>query len=142
MGDDEDFTPNIAVDLDGVLAQYDEWEGYDEIGDPVPGAREFMHKLQNIGANVIVHTTRTNPDPFKKGVDRAPVNELGWIVEEWLRRHSIPFDSVFTGEGKPIASAYVDNRAVLCQPDRERVDVGLEFQAAFKHVESMLADGS
>lgn len=133
-----DWTPSVAVDLDGVLAQYDGWEGLEEIGDPVDGSQSFMEGLQDLGVEVVVHTTRMNPDPFYDGEERHRPEEAREILESWLERNGIPYDRVFTGTGKPIASAYVDDRAVLCRPDGDRIESALEFKAALAHVESML----
>lgn len=103
----------VCVDLDGVLAQYDGWKGVTNIGDPVPGAREFMEGLKTF-SKVVVHTTRTNSD-VNLELDQAG---LVATVEGWLDKHEIPFDAVAFG-GKPLAVAYVDDRAVLCRPQKD-----------------------
>jgi hypothetical protein len=107
----------ICVDLDATLAQYDGWKGVTEIGDPFPGAAEFMASLK-AQYNVVVYTTRTN-----LGINCAEVpvgtdckEYLIGLIEAWLTEHKIPFDSVFAGQGKPLFTALVDDRAVSCQP--------------------------
>lgn len=115
--------PTICVDMDGTIAAYDGWKGLRDIGMPLPGAREFMAELAMLG-RVVVHTCRTNPqiDPdFARvvcdeyGSDDGMsmvVGELVVKVQEWLDEHDIPYDEVWSGVGKPIAYAYVDDRAV------------------------------
>lgn len=93
----------IAVDLDGVLAEYDVWRGPEHIGEPIAGAREFMHGLQVLTqSEVVVHTTREDKDFVDAWLDKHGFGELGIKVHR--------------GGGKPIAVAYVDDRAVSCCP--------------------------
>lgn len=128
----------VAVDLDGVLAEYDGWEGLDDIGDPVEGARQFCERLrEDMDLEVVVFTTRSNPDPFNEGENRASPERCHAIVKGWLEKHDIPHDRVFTGRGKPIAVAYVDDRAVLCKP-HESPTPQAEWNAALAHVNSLL----
>lgn len=128
----------VAVDLDGVLAQYDGWEGLDDIGPPVPGAREFLELVrEDLGLEVVVFTTRLNPDPFNEGEQRASPERLQAIVQGWLDKFDLPYDRVFTGRGKPIAVAYVDDRAVLCKPHQSETPQG-EWNAALAHINALL----
>lgn len=111
---------SVCVDLDGILAQYDSWKGVDVIGDPIPGAREFLQELSE-KYSVVIHTTRTNPlanSEFIRNNKDVDGRQLRLIVEDWLVKHNMPFDSISMGEGKPIAIAYVDDRAVMCCPQK------------------------
>lgn len=104
----------IAVDLDGVLADFrDGWKGLDHIGDPIPGAREFLRRLHELG-DVLIWTTRCNPE-LARGT-AAPL--LRTIVREWLVRHGLMqyVADIWIGPVKPIAAAFVDDRAVRCAP--------------------------
>jgi hypothetical protein len=106
-----DARPTVAVDLDGVLATY-EPGSYDPeaIGDPVPGAVSFMMQLSTF-ARVVVHTARVNEDGGQIICIRAV------MVHEWLQRHGFPDEvEVWTGIGKPLAGAYIDDRAIECRP--------------------------
>lgn len=120
----------VCVDLDGVLAQYDGWKGVEHIGDPIPGAREFLSALKALPAKVVIHTTRTNT-MSNQGV---PGTKLLFLVEEWLKKHDMPHDTVATAEGKPLAVAYVDDRAVVCRPlkdiENQDYDTALRLCAA------------
>lgn len=125
---------SVAVDLDGVLAEYHGWQGIDHIGDPLPGAAEFTRRLQQM-ARVVIFTTRVNPDPaIQEG------NESGEMliqrVRLWLNAHQIPYDEIYAGPGKPLAAAYVDDRAVVCC--RQRNAEAYEF--ALGDVERLIGE--
>lgn len=119
--------PTVVVDLDGVLAVYDGWEGIDFIGEPIKGAIGFIQDLLSKGFKVLVSTTRTNTEAntsIGSGQDHL-VGErwrkhLVNIVSFWLSRNGFPAQndmfSVYAGPGKPIAIAYIDDRAVMCRP--------------------------
>jgi hypothetical protein len=130
-----DNRPFIAVDLDGVLAQYSGWQGIDHIGDPVPGAAEFMKALSKHG-RVTVFTTRCNTQ-----VNKETPKALAARVQKWLDKHSIKCDEVYTGTGKPLAVAYVDDRAVVCRP-QAALDKGhdpeFDYARAVEAVQALL----
>ena len=116
MAADADKT--VWVDLDATLANYTGWKGLHHIGAPIAGARAFMEALRDLGRElgfrVGILTTRTKPDmPDRQGMTTP---ELRWVVERWLVANQIPFDVIYTGEGKPIGVAYIDDRAVACEP--------------------------
>ena len=110
----EAFT--IAVDLDGVLFKvyWGDERGMvfdvEKFGEVIPGAREGMKALKKAGFYLIVHTCRTNPELNRTA--NCSIVELQRAVELKLKEVDIPFDEVFIGIGKPLASAYVDDRAV------------------------------
>lgn len=97
----------VAVDLDGVLAKYDGWKGIDHVGDPVPGAKEFIEELCK-EFSVIIYTTRCRES---KGIARV----VGWLIE-WNFPKEV---TVWTEGGKPLAVAYIDDRAVTCRPQED-----------------------
>lgn len=101
---------SVAVDLDGVIAQYDRWEGVKNIGPPIDGAREFIAELRQ-HFRVILHTARMNPTHQGK-----PTHELNAILMNWCRLHDIEADQIWWQAGKPVAFAYIDDRAVICRP--------------------------
>ena len=108
--------PRVCLDLDGVLAQYDRWRGIDHIGDPVPGALEFTKKLAKI-AEVVIFTSRCAQDVAEGS--RITPGQLRIHVIEWLEKHKFPFTDVYTGQGKPRAAAFIDDRAVACSPQND-----------------------
>ncbi len=108
--------PTVAVDLDGVLAKYDGWKGVDHIGDPIYGAVEFTKRLSK-WAHVTIFTTRLNCEVNK--VPPHSIDDLYYKVLDWLKKHAFSFDEIYLGQGKPLAVAYIDDRAVPCTPQRE-----------------------
>jgi hypothetical protein len=109
--------PRVCVDLDGVLAQYDKWKGLDHIGDPVPGALQFAKQLAKV-AEIVVFTSRCAQDVLEGS--RITPAQLRIYVIEWLEKHKFPFTDVYTGQGKPRAAAFIDDRAVHCDPQNDK----------------------
>jgi len=105
--------PKICVDLDGVLARYDGWRGMEHIGEPVDGAIEFTQRMSE-WADIIIFTTRLRI----KGV-KQPLSEREKIVRKWLDKHGFTYAEIYTGQGKPAAAAYIDDRAVSCRPQMD-----------------------
>lgn len=88
--------PVICVDFDGVLNA-----GHaGELGEPVPGAREFLAELVEV-ADVAICSARGNT--------RIAQGNIRW----WLREHCPEAaERVHFPDGKPAAHAYLDDRAV------------------------------
>jgi histidinol phosphatase-like enzyme len=42
----------VAIDLDGTLAEYDDWKGWRDIGKPRPFARAALETFQAYGWQV------------------------------------------------------------------------------------------
>jgi hypothetical protein len=107
MGSKTNGTPRtIAVDFDGVIADYDGWRGPGVLGEPRGDVVEALRRLRGEGWKIVVHTTR--------GADE---------VEEFLARHGIPHDEInhnsdYQTKGvKPVADVYWDDRAVCYSGD-------------------------
>ncbi len=146
----EPLRPCVAVDVDGVLAQFDHWEGIDMIGDPIEGAVLFVNNLIAAGFRVLIHSTRTNPElnnPADSG--RANLESDPWrrrlkgLLTTWLRTHGFPLAvEVYAGPGKPLAVAYVDDRAVACRPQDGSGAIAIArvaYSAALSRVKSLFA---
>lgn len=55
----------IGVDLDGTLAEYEEWTGNPlDIGKPVPRMVERVKKWRSEGKQVWIFTARVSPSPW------------------------------------------------------------------------------
>ncbi len=105
-----DYRPkSVAIDLDGTLAKYDGWKGIEVVGDPVKKAVAFTQELKKRGHYIIIHTARLCKLNAKNGKAHK-------VVRQWLIKHGFAFDEIWTGAGKPIACAYIDDRAVPCTP--------------------------
>jgi hypothetical protein len=118
----------VAVDLDGVLAQYMSWRGVEHIGDPIFGASSFLKELRK-NFFVMIFTCRCSA-AFNPGYDEATLRKH---VEDWLHKWGLEYDAVYAGQGKPLATAYVDDRAVNCQPMKS----GLAYSAALHGVDQL-----
>jgi hypothetical protein len=107
----------VMVDLDGTLADYSEgWQGLEHIGDPIPGSKDFLTELSKF-ATVVIYTTRCCEG--LNGRNGKSAKELQDIIRVWLKKHDMPYDDVYAGQGKPIASCYIDDRAVYCAPQND-----------------------
>jgi len=69
----------IAVDFDGVIAEYDTWKGVGVFGKPVQSIQWAMSKLREMGAEIVVHTCRRETQAvvdylFKNGIEYDYIN--------------------------------------------------------------------
>jgi len=126
--------PRVCVDLDGVLAKYDHWRGAENIGAPVPGALEFAHELAKV-AEIVIFTTRCSEERTRSdnGYSLSPAQMRIHIID-WLEKHKFPYADVFIGQGKPLAAAFIDDRAVQCSPQKDTE----AFDQALASVKSLL----
>ena len=94
----------IAIDFDGVLAEYHGWQGPEHLGAPLPGAIVFVNMLLAEGYNVIIFTTR------------AASNEGIESIVGWLKMHGLDallHDRLVISCIKPPAFLYIDDRAFV-----------------------------
>lgn len=96
----------IAVDFDGVVADYHGWKGCDVLGVPRSDVRHALNILHEEGWKIIIHTTR------------AQEHIIGY-----LRDNCIPYDEINCNSGyankgaKPVATVYWDDRALRYSGD-------------------------
>lgn len=109
-----DLKKTVAVDVDGCLARYHGWRGHDKIGTPHKGAVAFTHNLKDEGFRVLIYSTRCKGDAVDDQYDN-PLR-LREVLQAWLDKHGFYYDEIYIGQGKPMAVAYVDDRAVSCVP--------------------------
>ena len=120
----------VCVDLDGVLAHK---SSDDSIGPPIDGAIEFTRAL-NERADILIFTARF-ATKSNKARSTSVRDSLHKRIEQWLDHHGFAWDEICSDAAKPIASAYIDDRAVPCRP----IDNGLEaFDAALKKTQDLL----
>ncbi len=99
----------IAVDFDGVVAEYDGWKGEGVLGEPRADVQEALLLLRAEGWKIVIHTTRGE-------------HEVG----EYLERNKIPFDEINRNSdyktlgAKPVADVYWDDRAVRYSGDARK----------------------
>jgi hypothetical protein len=90
----------IAVDFDGVIANYEGWTESSRIGAPRQDVVEALKVLRSEGWKIVVYSCRGS-------LEIAP----------YLMEHAIPFDEINPGPPKPTkgpkprATVYWDDRA-------------------------------
>ena len=95
-------TKVFAIDLDNTLFCF---IGLDKIGPPMPSILTRMNQLRDMGCRIIIHTSRISPPYHQQRQHQIS------LIESALRSYGVPFDEIWTGEGKPIACGYVDDKA-------------------------------
>jgi hypothetical protein len=81
-----------AFDIDGVLAEYQEWhDGIDAtMLRPLPGARALLERLKTEGWTILIVTSR-----------KIWVNQkLERDTHDWLQGHGFPYDRILWGYDK------------------------------------------
>lgn len=103
----------IGVDLDGTLAQYDEWRGPDHIGAPVPLMLERVKAWLAQGKDVRIFTARVS------GEDTQQVRK---VICSWLKEH-LGMELPITNQKDYAMVELWDDRAVQVIPNKGvRVD--------------------
>lgn len=105
---------NIAVDFDGVIHGYSRgWQDGTIYDPPVPGAREGLTALRAAGHKITIFSSRLERrvSPVGQVAQESQLDE----VRDWLDRYAIPYDTI--ASGKPIAHAYLDDRAYRFRGD-------------------------
>lgn len=91
----------IAVDFDGVIAEYDGWKGTGVLGAPRLDVVAALRALRGEGWKIVIFTTRGEAE-----------------ISAYLSEHQIPHDEInrnsdYKTQGlKPVADVYWDDRAV------------------------------
>lgn len=99
----------IAINFDGTIVEHT----FPNIGNPVPGAIEWMRKWQEAGAILILWTTRSDgqqsEDVLTQAVDYCRTNGI-----EFDGINEGPNDRDWTTSPKAHAHIYVDDAAFGC----------------------------
>ncbi len=96
--DDKQLT--IAVDFDGVIADYNGWKGKSIFGQPRADVIETLKILRTEGWKIVIYSTRGTEE-----------------LRPYLLENCVPFDEINcnsayqTGGVKPVATVYWDDRA-------------------------------
>jgi hypothetical protein len=118
----------VCVDLDGVLCKRSSGSRTESFGVPYDGAVDFMTDLAT-KAEIVIHTARLSTD------DLQEKQKIRDGIESWLKQHRIAFDEIYTGNGKPLAVAFVDDRGVTCRPEDDGVNA---FSTAMSGINKLL----
>lgn len=68
----------IGFDLDGSLAHYDNWVGWQHIGDPLPASVQRVKEFLAQGIKVKIFTARVCDDPN---------GEIERVIQDWCEEH-------------------------------------------------------
>lgn len=118
--------PSVCVDLDGTLSYYTSWKSMEgRIGQPRPGAREFLRNLWK-EARIIIFTARLSED-----YNNSYTYDM---IQEWLDDNLMSYDEIYVGKGKPACEAFVDDRAVAIPKNPVETD----FEKVFDQVRRFL----
>ncbi len=112
------MSKTIAIDFDGVIfPQLDYTKAREFDGAPLCGAQEALAELRVLGYRIVIHTARLSADfiDMNPGTFRGEENdrikiELGLV--KWLEDHNVPFDCIWTEQGKPHAHLYLDDKGI------------------------------
>lgn len=117
--------PNIYMDMDATLAQYSGWVGVAHIGDPYPGAKEFLASLKQAGARIVLYTARLNTNLNAKDWEeltgtknqRQHLAAIIHIVKKWLEEHDLLQYIDDIAVGKPGWWVLIDDRCITHKGD-------------------------
>ena len=108
-GEENALPKTIAVDFDGVIAEYDGWKGVGILGEPRKDVVAALRALHTEGWKIVIHTTRGEEEIS------------AYLTEHRVPHHEINRNSDYkTLGGKPVADVYWDDRALCYSGDAER----------------------
>lgn len=101
--------PTIAVDFDGVIANYNGWEGTGTLGAPRIDVIEALKLLREEGWKIVIYSCRTSAE-----------------IAPYLLANAVPFDEINKNSSrqsqgpKPAATVYWDDRAYCYSGDARK----------------------
>lgn len=106
--DIRDVKFTIAVDFDGVIYRKSPFFVRELKNSPVAGAGQYLKNLVELDCEIIVHSARACDRLVNGILETGQAKE----IEKYLIDNDIPFHSIWTGFGKPIANVYLDDRGI------------------------------
>jgi len=97
---DQRIARTVCVDYDDTIAVhvFGTWV-------PANGVIEQLTRLRYNGYRIIIHSSR-GWDKFPDWQER--IGEMRANLDSW----GVPYDEIHSGQGKPAAAAYVDDKAI------------------------------
>jgi hypothetical protein len=121
----------VLVDFDGTLCEFQ----YPDMGDPIPGAQEFMRSLFARGLQPVIWSSRMSPAIYTEEERAEAVENIAC----WAHRFGIPYHAIDTGaSGKRLCVAYVDDRGVAARGDWDYMLYQIDKLAASEQAKEAL----
>jgi len=86
----------IAMDFDGVLAEWNKGDNINKIGKPLAPGIKLARRIQAKGFRLVILTARPKP--------------MWGAIESWLKKYGV--HPLQVTNVKPPAEAYIDDRAI------------------------------
>jgi hypothetical protein len=103
----------LVFDVDGVIFEYDGWQGIDHYGAPIQEMIDLINNLYNSGKyEIAIWSTRTN-----SWVQGYPLSNLKLKLQIELMHAGVKYHKILD-EPKPLFHCLVDDNSV--NPDRIR----------------------
>lgn len=75
----------IGVDIDGTLAKYEGWKGWDHIGDPIPETVKKVKTWIDKGITVCIFTARTSE--VSRARNNITFEQVKEVIDNWCKKN-------------------------------------------------------
>jgi len=99
-----DWFPEVAVDFDGTLAEYNGWQGSTHIGKPIPIMLQRVKAWCAEGRSVVIFTARLSGTKIEADNAKA-------LIQKWLVDNGLPKLDVTNIKRKSFVEFW-DDRAI------------------------------
>jgi len=102
----------VCIDFDGTIIRLS--KSFDKFEELLPGSKEALQELKDLGCKIIIHTAR----PYQNGHFKE--------IAEYLQKSGVPFDEINSNSEcewksiKPLAHLYIDDRGLRFEGDWEK----------------------
>ena len=113
------YSKTVAVDLDGTILDFSlkTYKDISTFGKIDQGMVDALRRVRAQGWRIIIHSCRVTP--FVYAQEGYTEEQAITFLTTFLEKNDIPFDMIWTKPGKPLASFYVDDRAVSPEAFKE-----------------------
>ena len=113
----------IAVDFDGVIHKYSKgWHDGSIYDLPTNGCKDALKKLKDNRYKIIIFTTRAYDRVVNGKFQKNQVEE----IKNYLTKNEIPFDKIYTDDGKPLCKFFIDDNALRFEGDWEKILIDIK----------------
>ena len=75
----------VGFDLDGTLATYDGWKGWDHIGDPIQKTVDLAKSIMDQGVEVKILTARASA--VSRALNNLSFEQVEAVIQAWTEKH-------------------------------------------------------